>query len=96
VAAADAHLVSHVATVRVGDIADENDQVGCSGGGKGRGGEGCRGWCALQTRSFEYTLTCCREVPLEGGPTAAGGGGGAADGDAGPDGVALDGAEIRA
>ena len=33
---------------------------------------------------------------LEGGSTAAGGGGCAADGDAGPDGVALDGAETRA
>jgi len=33
---------------------------------------------------------------LEGGSTAARGGGGAADGDAGPDGDALDGAEIKA
>jgi len=33
---------------------------------------------------------------MEGGSTAAGGGGGAADGDAGPDGVSLDGAGIRA
>jgi len=33
---------------------------------------------------------------LEGGSTAAGTGGGAADSDAGPDGDALDGAEINA
>jgi len=39
VAAADADLAPHVAAVRVGDIADDNDLGGWAGGGKGgRGG----------------------------------------------------------
>jgi len=96
VAAADADLVPHVATMRVGDIADENDLGGWAGGGKGRA-EGDAAVGAPCRRGPPRThVRAGGWFRMEGGSTAAGGGGGATDSDAGPDGVALDGAETRA
>jgi len=65
-AAADLDLKLHVAAVRVGDIADDNDLGGWAAGGKG-GGEGCRGSCDLQTRISTCARTCWRGVPAGGG-----------------------------
>ena len=95
-AAADADLVPHVASVRVGDIANENDLGGRSGGGKGRGGGGAAVGAPCRREHLRTHVRAGGGFWLEWGSTAAGGEGGAADGDAGPDGVALDGAEIRA
>ena len=95
-AAADADLVPRVATVRVGDIADEIDQGGWAGGGKGRGRGGAAVGAPCRRGPARTHSRAGGGFRLEGGSTAVGGGGGAADGHAGLDGVALDGAEIRA
>ena len=95
-AAADAVLAPLVAAVREGDIADENDMGGWAGGGKGRGRRGAAVGAACRRGPPRAHVRAVGGFRQEGGSTAAGGGGGAANGDAGPDGDALDGVEIRA
>jgi len=69
---------------------------GGGGGGEGGGGGGAAVGAPCRRGHPRTHVRAGGGFRLEGGSTAAGGGGGGAEGDAGPDGVALDGAEITA